>query len=63
MLVLQETTPSFPLSQLHMYFVTDDKFKAIGYIKRGQSNIEIFTVPLQFNAKGRTFKTLKKIPD
>lgn len=59
MLVLQETTKSFPETQRHIYLVTSDKFKTLGYIKHGETNAHMFKTPLQFDTRGRTFKTLK----
>lgn len=59
MLVLQETTKSFPETQRHTYLVTSDKFKTLGYIKHGETRAHTFKTPLQFDTRGRTFKTLK----
>ena len=59
MIVLQETTKSFPETQRHTYLVTDDKYKTLGYIKHGQEQAHIFKTPLQFDTRGGTIKTIK----
>lgn len=60
MLILKETTKSFPENLCHTYFVSDDKFSMFGYIPFGQTEPKMCDTPLRFNKKGRTFKTIKK---
>jgi hypothetical protein len=59
MITVLETTKSFPEHILHTYFLTNDKFKMIGYIKNGTTEVITFKKPLKFFTKGRTFKELK----
>ena len=59
MITVSETTKSFEPHILHTYFLTNDKFKVLGYIKNGTTESIMFKKPLQFFTKGRTFKELK----
>lgn len=59
MITVLEITKSFPKNILHTYFLTNDKFKVLGYIKNGTTESIMFKKPLQFFTKGRTFKELK----
>ena len=55
MIMLRETTKSFPENVLHTYLLTDDKFKVLGYIKQGTTETIMFKKSLKFFTKGRTF--------
>jgi hypothetical protein len=59
MITVLETTKSFEPHILHTYLLTKDKFKMIGYIKNGTTEMITFKKPLKFFTKGRTFKELK----
>lgn len=57
MKVLQETTNwEYPN---HTYFVTDDKQKLLGYVKQNTTEEIMFSKPMQFDTRRRTFKELK----
>lgn len=60
MILVQETTKSFPEHLLHSYLLSDDKFSMLGYIPAGKTEPQMVKIPLKFNTKGRTFKTIKK---
>ena len=49
MITLRETTKSFPENVLHTYFLTDDKFKVLGYIKQGTTETIMFKKPLNLS--------------
>lgn len=39
----------------HIYYLSDDKRKAVGYIKAGTKKLVKFSKPLSFDTKGRKF--------
>jgi hypothetical protein len=45
----------------HIYLLTDDKSKAYGYIKLGTEDAFVFKKPYSFDARGRTFQTVKEL--
>lgn len=44
----------------HIYYVSDDKTKMVGYIKQGTTNLFKFKNPIAIYTKGRKFVELKK---
>lgn len=44
----------------HTYYLTDDKRKAVGYIKVGTKKLIKFSKPMSFDTKGRKFVVLPK---
>jgi hypothetical protein len=44
--------------QNHIYYLTDDKRKMVGYIKAGTKNLVKFSKPMNFDSKGRKFTVL-----
>jgi len=57
MIRLQETT-KWDYDN-HVYLVTPDKQKVLGYIKQGTDQEIMFEKPLKFDTRKRTFKELK----
>jgi hypothetical protein len=55
---LQEVTQWSGSVQNHVYYLTDDKRKMIGYIKHGTSELFKFSKPMNFDPKGRKFTVL-----
>jgi hypothetical protein len=46
--------------QNHIYYLTDDKRKMVGYIKSGTKKLVKFSKPMNFDAKGRKFVVLSE---
>lgn len=44
----------------HTYYLTDDRRKAVGYIKAGTKKLIKFSKPMSFDTKGRKFVVLPK---
>lgn len=44
----------------HIYYVSDDKTKMVGYIKQGTTDLFKFKNPIAIYTKGRKFVELKK---
>jgi queuine/archaeosine tRNA-ribosyltransferase len=44
----------------HVYYLTDDKRKMVGYIKTGTKALIKFSKPMNFDSKGRKFVVLPK---
>lgn len=63
MILVQETTASFEPNQRHQYMLSDDKFKMYGYKTERMSDFEMAKVPMQFNTRGRTFKTIGRVEE
>lgn len=57
MKTLQETTKWEYAN--HTYIVSDDKFQVYGYIKLGDTEPTMFSKPMNFDTRRRTFKQLK----
>lgn len=57
MKTLQETTKWQHTN--HIYIVSDDKFLVHGYIKLGNTEPTMFSKPMKFDVRKRTFKELK----
>lgn len=54
---LQEITvwnAGYPVPN-HIYYLSDDKHKAVGYIKAGTKKLIKFSRPINFDIKGRKF--------
>ena len=63
MITVQETTVwdgNFPN---HKYILSDDKQKAYGYIKNGDRYPTMFSKPMGFDPRRRTFEVLIKTKD
>ena len=43
----------------HIYYLTDDKSKMVGYIKNGTTDLFKFKTPISISTKGRKFKLVK----
>ena len=43
----------------HIYYVSDDNTKMVGYVKAGTKNLFKFSKPLSFDGRGRKFVELK----
>ncbi len=54
----QEVTQWSGSVQNHVYYLTDDKRKMIGYIKHGTSELFKFSKPMNFDTKGCKFVVL-----
>jgi hypothetical protein len=53
----QETTEwDTPNAPNHIYYLSDDKSKMVGYIKRGTTELFKFKSPIGISTKGRKFK-------
>lgn len=39
----------------HIYLLNDSKSKMIGYVRAGTNNLTIFSTPMGFETRGRTF--------
>ncbi len=66
MLILQETTVWKTGTPNHTYLSDDSKSIIYAYMKRGESKLTKFKVPLSFDVKGRTFvitKVKKEVSD
>lgn len=61
----QETTQWRTTVQNHIYYLSDDKRKMVGYIRQGSSELFKFSKPMNFDSKGRklTVLPLKGEPD
>jgi len=50
----------------HIYLLNDSKSKMIGYVRAGTKELKIFSSPMGFETRGRTFKrvenTFGKLP-
>lgn len=44
---------------LHIYYVSDDRSKMVGYIASGTTELKRFSKPLSLIVKGRKFQELK----
>jgi hypothetical protein len=58
--LLQETTTNWKAEYrvpCHSYLV--EGFKTVGFIREGTTEVKMFSKPLFFDKKGRTFKELK----
>lgn len=45
----------------HIYLLSNDKWKAFGYIKHGTEEAFVFKKPYNFDARGRTFRVVKEL--
>ena len=56
----QETTDwGSATAKNHIYYLSDDRSKMVGYIKYGTVNLFKFKQPISFYTKGRQFEVLK----
>ena len=60
MKIYLETTQWKDKTPNHQYILSDDKRTCIGYIKVGTKEPKIFTKPLNFDPRYRTFKMMKE---
>lgn len=59
MILLEETTKWGDNTPNHTYILeSEDSFKMLGYIRRGEYAVQFFSKPLMFDKRNRTFKTL-----
>ena len=55
----QETTQwDSPTAPNHIYYLSDDKSKMVGYIQQGTTVLKKFKQPIGISTKGRTFKVV-----
>ncbi len=60
MVILQETTDwGEHRTPNHIYYLDDKKENLIAYIKAGSNEPMVFSKPIRFDRRGRTFKELK----
>ena len=60
MKILQETTNwGDNKCPNHIYYLDDKKERMIAYIKAGSNEPKVFSKPIRFDMRGRTFKELK----
>ena len=60
MVILQETTDwGQHTASNHIYYLTDNKERLLAYIKAGTNEPMVFSKPIRFDRRGRTFKELK----
>jgi len=57
MMIMKETTPGFPG---HFYALSDCKTKCLGYLNVIGLEVKMFTKPLSFNVRYRTFERIKE---
>lgn len=60
MITVRETTNWSTSVPNHTYILSNDKRLAFGYIREGQKYPDLFTKPLKFDVRGRTFQLLVK---
>lgn len=61
MITVQETTVwENPEQQNHQYILTNDRRYALGYIKHGEKYPQMFSKPMRFDARNRSFTVLVK---
>lgn len=60
MITIKETTEWRVPVQNHQYIVSDDKRLLYGYIKNGEKYPSLFSKPIRFDPRGRTFQTIVK---
>lgn len=61
MITVQETTVwENQEQQNHQYILTDDRRHVLGYIKHGEKYPQMFSKPLRFDARNRSFTVLIK---
>jgi len=58
-LILETTKWDSPNQKNHVYLVDDSMYKMVGYIKNGSPKMTIFSKPMSFDKRRRTFKTIK----
>jgi hypothetical protein len=62
MIILQETTDwGEHRTPNHIYYLTDNKENLLAYIKAGSNEPTVFSKPIRFDRRGRTFKEIKAI--
>jgi hypothetical protein len=55
----QETTEwDSPTAPNHIYYLSDDKSKMVGYIQQGTTVLKKFKQPITISTKGRKFKLI-----
>ena len=45
----------------HYYALTDDRRYLLGYLKADGSSYKMFSKPLNFDTRGRTFEVIQKV--
>lgn len=58
MRIYQETTKWDTQVPNHQYILSDDKRTCVGYIKKGSKETKIFSKPISFDPRYRTFKVV-----
>ena len=61
MITLLETTEWKIPTPNHTYFTNDTRTKVLGYIRAGETEKTMFTTPIAWDTRGRTFKILKHV--
>lgn len=60
MILVKETTKWDGDFKNHVYLLSDDMFKMHGYFKFGTTEFKMFSKPMMFDKRHRTFKVLQK---
>lgn len=60
MILVKETTKWDGDFKNHVYLLSDDMYKMVGYFKFGTKEFKQFKKPLGFDKRHRTFKVLQK---
>jgi len=61
LIIVQETTVWDGNYANHVYLLSDDKSKMIGYLRDGTLTAKIFKNPIGFDTRGRKFEVLERI--
>ena len=56
----QEVTQWSGSTPNHVYYLTDDKRKMVGYIRAGTKRLHKFSQPMSFDSRGRKFVVLDR---
>ena len=60
MILAKETTKWDGNFKNHTYLLSDDMYKLYGYFKFGTKEFKMFSKPMRFDKRYRTFKVLQK---
>jgi hypothetical protein len=60
MILVRETTVWDGNYSNHTYLLSDDMYKMYGYFKAGTKEFKMFSKPIGFDKRYRTFKVLQK---
>ena len=60
MILAKETTQWDSYCPNHVYLLSDDMYRMFGYFKSGTKEFKLFSKPIQFDKRHRSFKVLQK---